>query len=83
VLAAAPQDGNLKLELVEGMALSGDRQGAAKELAGLLTEMQEAQRKTRPGKEPHFPAWLMDYLTALEKKGKDAGTLPSGRGPVR
>jgi len=67
-LAASPGDGNLKLERVEGLALSGDRATAAKELAILLAAMEQAQRKARPDKEPHIPAWLLDYLGALEKK---------------
>jgi hypothetical protein len=65
-LAGQPSDSGLRLERVEGLAMAGDKATAARELSKLLYDIQEAQRKSDPGRAPHIPSWLMDYLASLK-----------------
>ncbi len=46
--------------------MAGDKATAARELSRLLYDIQEAQRKSDSGREPHIPSWLMDYLASLK-----------------
>jgi hypothetical protein len=65
-LASKPADAGLRLERVDGLALAGDKATAARELTRLLYDIQEAQAKSAPGREPHIPSWLIDYLASLK-----------------
>lgn len=67
-LAEDPDNPDLRLELVDALALSGDNIQAAEEMANLITAVERRQKELNPGEESHIPDWMLLYLEKLRRK---------------
>ncbi|MCG2814429.1 MAG: hypothetical protein L6425_00615 [Candidatus Aminicenantes bacterium] len=67
-LAEEPDNPNLRLELVDALAFSGDEAQAAEEMMNLITAVERKQKELNPGEESHIPDWMLLYLEKLRRK---------------
>jgi hypothetical protein len=67
-LAEDPDNPDLRLELVDALAFSGDNAQAAEEMADLIAALEVRQKELNPDEEPHIPDWMLVTLDKLRDK---------------
>ncbi|MCJ7679446.1 MAG: hypothetical protein MUP70_01860, partial [Candidatus Aminicenantes bacterium] len=67
-LVEDPDSPNLRLELVDALAFSGDNAQAAQEMANLIAAVEQRQKELNPDGEPHIPDWMLLALDKLRRK---------------